>query len=258
MNVLERIAKEKRDTVVVGIARWHIKGVGQEDYSRAHEGTFVLLAPYITKENADVNELTDDDPRKLDELVKLTTSMKEDERAKLAALQRSTASAGIDGVSEADEECQIAKALHAEAENAAAIAMMKTAEDDYEVAKTEDAIAAARALYRQGFEADRRYVGAQHRCDRKCFKSYRPIKWVPREEDERPSENLLHINTIPPPTITLLFREIMALSDEGGRARRRITAFQRGTTPNAGRARTPVRETPDGAPEGSEPRRPEP
>jgi hypothetical protein len=65
-----------------------------------------------------------------------------------------------------------------------------------------------------------------HVCVAACFKSYEAIKFVPRVEDENAVEGLIHIDTIPPPTVTAIFSAIMGISTEEGRASKRVEAFR--------------------------------
>jgi hypothetical protein len=258
VNILAQMVAEKRTTVTIGIGRWHLKAIGQEDYKKAAEGTFLLLSPYITPENAPAFMLPEGDQRRDAATLDLIPKMTPKERTEFAQLERATASAGVEGVSDASEQCATANALHAEPGNAGNVEGMAAAEAAWNAATTKEARARAAEQYAASSDASRVYVGSRHRCNPECFPSYRPIKFVPREQDENPEANLIHINTIPATTISALFGEIMALCDEGGRARKRIAAFQPGAAAAVGQARPPVRAASKRVHKGRQPRGPVP
>jgi len=241
MNVLEQMVAEARGFLVIGIARWHYKSVGQQDYFRAYWGNLVLLHPHVSKENADLEALPEG-PEKLAKWVDVLKKMGSEGQDRMAGFQRATVTAGIEGVSEAAEKCKRVEALRSEPDIAPSLAAMVQAELDFEAATIADEVNAARAAYAQAEQAVDTFVRARHICTASCFSSYRPIKFVPQRKDEDAAQNLIHPDTIPAGTVTQLFSAIMQVSDEGGRARKRIEAFRPDDTAHARHDRKALRQ----------------
>jgi hypothetical protein len=204
--LLAQMAAESRGFVIVGSGRWHYRSVGQQDFYNAFYGNLVLISKSTDPETAKLGELADDDPEKLQAWLRMLERMGPQGQMELAMRQKTTVSAGLEGISLASEECK-----------------------------------------RAGQEG--------HTCVAACFKSYEAIKFVPRKEDERPADGLIHIDTIPPPTVTAIFSAIMSISTEEGRAGKRHEAFrvQSVQPPDPGRDRAPVRSETEPAPEGLQP-----
>lgn len=241
MNILEKMVAESRGFLVIGIARWHYRSVGQQDYFKAYWGQLVLLHPVVSEENADLQTLPDG-PEKLAKWVAALQKMGPEGQERMAAFQKATFTAGVEGVSEAEEQCAIAKSVHDDPENAKNVAAMKAWAAEFDAAKTPEERQRAASEYERA-EADvDRFVRARHICTSSCFRTYRSIKFVPRREDEKPAENLIHPDTVPPQTVTMLFSAIMAISDEGGRAGNRVTTFPSRAPDHPRRDRAAVRQ----------------
>ncbi len=175
-SLLAKMAAESRGTVIVGPARWHFRSVGQTDYYRAFYGNLVLIQKSTDPETAKLGALEDGDPEKLKGWLRMLDKMGTSGQEELAQRQKTTVSAGLEGVSLASEACPLAS-------------------------------------------------DKAHTCVAACFTSYEAIKFVPRKEDEDAAAGLVHIDTIPPPTVTAIFSAIMGISTEEGRAGKRIEAF---------------------------------